>query len=342
MVLRRCAAAAFGLLVLAPGLAACGDDAGVEVGDVVAARDDAQFSDGSPSSVVLPRGRLEISLGEPTDDLSADDTRQLEAITAPAGSTFVPLTWQYDAATFNDYADFLTTESTPAITLVADGASYRLPAPRETGEGSASFYVLVSGSAKEPSLAVDFDGVKQTVDLTTGERDAGLAEPLYDLKPPKDKARACTKDATFAEKVVVADFACSVRRVVRLPYAGSAWAEPDHTWLGVTIRTSLGRYAVSSDARSGAVYYPLEVKPTFTLGKIKSAAVIEDTASRSCPDLTQGGCTTVYNVVFDLAEGASTRLDATFTYDMTQTTIYGGADAAEEITADIEVRTKVR
>lgn len=342
MVLRRCAAAAFGLLVLAPGLSACGDDAGVEVGDVVAARNDDQFSGGAASSVILPRGKLEVSFGKPTATLSADDTRQLEEIEAPEGSTFVPLTWQYDAATFNDYADFLTTESTPAITLVADGASYRLPAPRETGEGSASFYVLVSGSAKDPSLAVDFEGVKQTVNLTTGERDTGAAEPLYDLKPPKDKARSCTKDATFAEKVVVADFACSVRRVVRLPYAGGAWAEPDHQWLGVTIRTSLGRYAVSSDARSGAVYYPTEVKPTFTLGEVKSAAVIEDTTSRSCPDLTQGGCTTVYNVVFDLADGASTQLSAAFSYDFTQTSIYGGADAPEEITAAIKVSTKVR
>lgn len=347
MRLRRCAAAAFGLLVLAPALVACGDDSdGIEVGDVVPARNDDQFSDGIASSVILPRGKLEITLGEATKTLSANETRQLEAITAPDGSTFVPLTWQYDAATFGDYADYLSTADTPAIDLVADGASYRLPAPAESGEGSTSFYVLVSGSAKDPSLAVDFDGVKQTVDLTTGDRDTGDAAALYKLKRPKSNPRSCTEGVRYGNKEVVVapnQFACSVRQVARLPYAGSAWAEPGHTWLAVTIRTSLRRVdVVAPDLKSGAIYYADAVTPEFELGDVKAAEVIEDRVDRACPDVRQGGCTTVYHVIFDLPEGGSTRITAELAYELTLNSVYGGADAEEILKLPVTVRAKTR
>ncbi|NHA01476.1 hypothetical protein G5V59_21220 [Nocardioides sp. W3-2-3] len=68
MLLRRSAAACFGLLVLLPALAACGgDDGGIKVGDLVDARADDQFIEGgTASTVALPIGRLEISAGKPT------------------------------------------------------------------------------------------------------------------------------------------------------------------------------------------------------------------------------------------------------------------------------------
>lgn len=347
MRLRRCAAAAFGLLVLAPALVACGDDSGgLEVGDVVPARNDDQFSDGVPSSVVLPRGKLEVTVGEPAKTLSANDTRELEAMTAPDGSTFVPITWQYDAATFGDYADYLSTPDTPAIDLVADGASYRLPAPLESGEGSTSFYVLVSGSAKEPSLSVDFDGVTQTVDLMTGDRDTGDAAALYKLKRPKSKPRSCTEKVAYGNKEVVVaptQFACSIRRVARLPYAGSAWAEPGHTWLAVTIRTSLRRVdVIAPDRKSGAIYYADAVTPEFELGKAKAVEVIEDRTDRACPDVRQGGCTTVFHVIFDLPKGGSTRLVAELAYELTLNSVVGGADAEDLLRLPVTVRTTVR
>ncbi|KRA38621.1 MULTISPECIES: hypothetical protein [unclassified Nocardioides] len=343
MLLRRCAATAFGLLVLAPGLAACGGGTDLEVGDVVPARDDAQFVDGTASSVTLPVGRLEVTLGKSTTQLAASDNRQLEEIAAPDGSTFVPLTWQYDAATFGEYADYITNDDGPTIDLVSDGASYRLPAPREMGEGSTSFYVLVSGSGKEPSLAVDFDGVTQTLDLNTGERDTGAAAPLYDLEAPKDKRRPCQADVEFTTKRVAKDFTCSVRRVARLPYAGDAWAEPGHTWLVITIRTSIRRFdQVAKDFRSGAVYFASDVESTFRLGDVEASAVIEDQDERVCPDVRQGGCTTVNHVVFDLADKASTRLTVEQNYELTLNSVYGGADARETLELPLTTTTTVR
>ena len=101
---RLAALAAASVLVLA----ACGgDDDALTPGDVVPAREDAQFAEGKASFVALPIGRLEVHLGEPVTRLDGDDTRELQAVKAPEGSTFVPITWQYDAATFMDHADYL-------------------------------------------------------------------------------------------------------------------------------------------------------------------------------------------------------------------------------------------
>ncbi|NHA01475.1 hypothetical protein G5V59_21215 [Nocardioides sp. W3-2-3] len=83
------------------------------------------------------------------------------------------------------------------IDLVADKASYRLPAPEATGEGAESFYTLVSGDGEDAALSVDFDGVKQTVVLATGKRTEGKAAPLYRLKPRKDRTASCTTDSKF-------------------------------------------------------------------------------------------------------------------------------------------------
>lgn len=338
MLLRRSAAACFGLLVLLPALAACGgDDGGIKVGDLVDARADDQFVEGgTASTVALPIGRLEISAGKPTTKLAADDTRQLQAVEAPAGSTFIPITWQYDAGTFGDFTDYLDTQANPVIDLVADKASYRLPAPEASGEGAESFYALVSGDGEDASLSVDFDGVKQTVVLATGKRTEDKAAPLYKLKPRKNRTSSCTTDSRFKLSIThsrLPDYSCNITPTATIPYAGGKWAEDGKTWLVVTLSTTLRRYdLLSDDLKSGAIYVATSIDSTFTLGKAKPAKVIEDKALTSCPDPAQGGCVKVYHLIFGVPEKSRGTLRMDQTYELALSSVWGGGSGRDSLT----------
>ena len=347
MRLRRTAAATLGLLALVPALAACGDDgAAIAVGDVVEARQDDQFvGTGTESIVALPIGRLEISAGKPTTQLTADDTHQLEAIEAPAGSAFVPITWQYDAGTFGDYADYADTDANPTIDLVADKASYRIPAPETSGRGAESFYVLVSGDGEDASLAVDFDGVTQTVVLGTGERDEGRAAPLYDLRAPSRQTTSCTAATKFTCEGVgrLPDYECKVGKPFRLPYAGGAWAEDGGTWYVVTLKTTLRRFnQASADLKSGGVYVAAGVDSSFKLGKLKPTKVIVDKTETVCPDGHLGGCSIQYLLVFGAGKKAPGTLRLAQTYDMALAQVFGEGDPAEELQITSKASIKLR
>lgn len=347
MRLRHGAAVVLGLVTLIPALTACEGDVGIAVGDRIPARADDQFAASSAqSSVKLPLGRLEFSLGEATRSLSASDTRQREPLEAPAGTVFLPITWQYDASTFGEYAAYLDTKESPVIDLVSDGAKYRLPAPETTGEGSTSFYVLVAGTGKAPKFEVGFDGVTQEVDLVTGERVAGDAQPLYDLERPDGKARSCRAGADFELPLLrPSEFTCSISPALRLPYAGSAWAAQGHEWLVLTVRTSMRRYdQVADDARSGTVYVASTVASTFLLGTLKPAEVIEDAKASSCPDTTRGGCNKVYHLIFDVSGKTKNDLTIEQDYGMDLYSVWGSGKVTENdnVTFPVTVRTRVR
>ena len=276
-----------------------------------------------------------ISAGKPATKLAANDTRQLEPIEAPAGSAFVPITWQYDAGTFGDYSDYAETDATtPTIDLVADKASYRVPAPETTGDGADSFYVLVAGDGEDASLSVEYDGVTQTVDLTTGERDEGRAAPLYDLKPRRDRTLSCTKDSKFKTEgqAQLPDYACEMTQTARIPYAGGAWAPEGGSWLVFTLTTTLRRYeTIADDFRSGATYVAAAVRSTFTLGKLKPTKVIEDNDQSACPDPLRGGCVKAYHVIFEIDGKAPSPLRVDQTYDLTLNRVWGGADGRNSL-----------
>ncbi|HWJ09245.1 MAG TPA: hypothetical protein VNS46_07695 [Nocardioides sp.] len=347
MRLRRSAAAVLGLLVVLPALAACGGGGSdVKVGDIVDARSDDQFIEGGKaSSIALPIGRLEISAGKPTTELTADDTAQLEAVDAPDGSTFVPITWQYDAGTFGDYDDYLESDATPVVDLVADRASYRIPAPEPTGSGADSFYVLVEGDGEDASLSVDFDGVSQSVDLATGKRDAGAAAGLYDLKPRRERTSSCTADSEFDIEIPsrLSDYACSVTRTARLPYAGGQWAEKGESWLAVSVRTTLRRYdQIAADRRSGTVYLASSVDSTFRIGKTKPTEVIEDRTLTACPDQVRGGCVTVYHLIFEAEKDTPSKLRMDQTYQLALSGVWGGAEGKDTVELTNEANIKLR
>lgn len=346
MLPRRRSATALGLLLLAPTLAACGDDpAAVAAGDVVPARHEAGIAaSGAETTIALPIGDLLVTVGKPVREISADDTRQLERLTASDGEVFVPVSWQYDTTSLGTYARYLETTSTPVVDLVVDGASYRIPPPETATEGPESFFVTVSGNGDDPELKVDFDGVTQTADLSSGEVDAGAAAPLYDLEAAPAEPLPCGGTARPSRAVTVSElaFTCTMTPPVLLPYAGDAWAEDGRTWLALTVETAFGRWdEAAADLSAGAIYYPGTVDGAFTLGGSKAVQVIRDAGRGTCPDIANQNCSAVFHVLFDVGEDAPRNLVIKQRYELGRTSTWGTIDAPEQLELTVTDRTRL-
>ncbi|MCL2542182.1 MAG: hypothetical protein FWE71_06960 [Nocardioidaceae bacterium] len=304
MRLRRAAfAAAFACLL--PTLAACGGGGTTSsAGDVVPARQTKQFIHAKTSSVALPIGTLDVHAGKPVDDVPASDTHDLTALKAPAGMTYLPITWRYDDSTTKTYLQYTGTSALPTVDLRAGKGSYRLTTP-DPAEGTESFYVLVDKSSSHPRLAVGFDGVTQQVDLTTGKRDAGRAKGLYALSHKRLRASKCTGTVDWSE-IARASQTCRLTGPVLLPYAGGKWAKPGHEWLVMSMRTALTSYTqAGATPGSAGIYTAQAVKAAYRMGNHRPTALIpSNDASGTCPDQDTGTCNTDTALIFDVRDKA--------------------------------------
>jgi hypothetical protein len=288
------------LACVAPALAACGSHGTTaHVGDVVPARQDRQFASARRSSVALPIGRLEIHTGTPVTQLNADDTRELATQTAPAGMTYLPITWQYDGRTPAAYLTFVGTTALPTVDLAIGEKSFRLPSP-DPSQGAESFYVLVPRSDDDPSAAVHFDGVTQSADLATGKVHAGRARGLYRLSFRHPRTFDCRATPHW-KKVAVSKGTCQVTDPILLPYAGGRWAKPGHEWLVVSVQTTFSTYTqAGATMAQGGIYYPVGLTTTYRLGRRKPVQVLESNDDSSvCPVPQSGACNSSASLIFD-------------------------------------------
>ncbi len=245
---RRHLLSAAGLLVAAT-LSGCGDSGAASgAGDVVVGHlsDEVQ---GDETFVLLPSGRIDLTVGKPTSDaVSADQADDGEEHAPPSGGSFVPVSWSHDPfAESGSPAALIAGRPLPAdVSLVVDGKAVDLGSPYEvvgdqgvTDTGVGTMYVAVDEAPDEIeslTVSVDYDGLTQTVDPATGERDAGAAAPLYDGSSASVEAD-CPSDG-WSPTRVDPDVACHVGPAQRAPYLpGSGWADDGRTWLvvGVTV-----------------------------------------------------------------------------------------------------------
>ena len=325
MRLRRAAVLA-ALACVLPTLAACGaSGTQVHAGDVVPAREAQQFANGKLSTLATPIGRLRIHTGPAVTQLSSDDTHELTSQTAPAGLTYLPVTWSYDKATTHVYSRYVATTALPTVDVRTGTGSYRLPSP-DPAQGPESFYVLVDASSDHPQLALTFDGVTQTVDLVTGKRHAGRASGLYKLPYRTAKPTDCPTPPTWVQNAN-SNSTCTISGPLVLPYAGGAWAKPGHEWLVLNLKTRLATYVQAGTAPgSGGIYYPQAVKGTYKLGTHKPVMVIGSSGSSDdCPLPRTGACNTDTALVFDSSATAST-LTAALSYRFKLGNGFGGYD----------------
>lgn len=322
----RLAAAAAALACLAPTLAACGGGGDTaNVGDVVPAHAADQFSDAQQSSIALPIGQLQIHAGDPVVQVHADDTRELTAQTAPAGMAYLPIGWDFGARTPAAYSPYIGTTDLPTVDLRIGGDHFRLPTP-DPSQSPESFYVLVPKREGHPRAAVHFDGVTQSVDLATGKVRAGRAEGLYDLSYKRPQPAKCGVTPQW-EKVVIAKSTCEVTAPILLPYAGGKWAKPGHSWLVVSVRTTLSSMTQAGDrVISGGTYYPVGLTTDYRLGRRRPSEVLRAKSFWAvCPVPRTGGCNSSASIIFDKV-GPAHVLTVRQTYRLQLGTGWGGFD----------------
>ena len=333
------------LLVLTPLLAACNDDEDLpKAGDIIRARLDNQFKKGQESEVALPTGKLLIHSGEPVKTASSDDTRTRTAVDAPSGAVMVPITWQYDPWTSGKLDGIFATDDTPIVDMVSDGEHYRLTPPERDTDGAESFYVVVDGDGSDRSLEITIDGVAQTVDLRTGDRDEGDAAGLYDITDAKLDKQRCDEGRWFTTKDADADFSCEIHGPVLTPYAAGKWAPSGTTWLTMTVTTSIRAYGVSGGLGAGARYLAGSVKGRPTIDGEKPEKVLStDDELDVCPLVAQQRCGWSKQVVFavpadDPEQGP---LDLEMSYHLTLLTAYGNdfdPPKHQDVTADEKLK----
>lgn len=238
-------AAALVLLLSLGSLAACGDDAeapGQELGELIQARTTVDVKGKPRADVVLPTGVLQVRAGDPVRSVDAGDTRDLEAVTAPAGSVLVPLSWSYRSKPLSDLAVLFGEDQSVSVEIVSGGSRYTIapPAADAGGRNNDAFYVTVEGDAKKLSLAVDYAGVSQTVDLTTGKVKPGRARGLYALRDYRTKESTCpsTKWIDLGEQWTQT-FGCVTNRPLISPFVDGRWAPPGRTFLVIGLTSNL-------------------------------------------------------------------------------------------------------
>ena len=112
-------------------------------------------------------------------------------------------------------------------------------------------------------FAVTYDGLTQTLDPTTGEREAGAAAALYD-EQVTTRSSACPADG-FDAGAVSADLACQVGPPQRTPYLpGPGWAADGATWLVVGAAISIDSVEVR-----GTSYDVASLEPQVTLNGLE-------------------------------------------------------------------------
>ncbi|WGY03194.1 hypothetical protein QI633_05410 [Nocardioides sp. QY071] len=186
---RTAAAVVAGAALVLSGCTGAADDAAI--GDVVQGR--TGDLSGVEHVVQLPSGRVRITLGKPTDAVSAEDAADGQEHAAPDGGDWVAVDWHFEpGAGLSPFTRSVMAEDDgprTTLTLSADDETYRLgdvasttKTPADTRTSGIVHVALPSGA--DPVLTVDFDGVTARVDTGSGEVTGELADALADPAEP--------------------------------------------------------------------------------------------------------------------------------------------------------------
>jgi hypothetical protein len=237
---------------------------------------------GLESTIVLPRSEVDVRVGEPVasvphSDLSGDHEDEREdddgdhqpppdLLAAPEGGRLVPVTWRVRAqGGFGAESDRAPT----TLRLVAGDERVELWADTLTDvDDVGDSYTLRSAVVAVPgepdltdlAIEVDFDGLVQTLDVATGEIDAGVAQSLYD---PRRFATGCDDvrdDCDFAaaspdQPLRPATFGLTATAVSLYPYDGElGWADEGTLWAATRVQVFGGVAFDAAGRRYSAPY----------------------------------------------------------------------------------------
>ncbi len=283
---RRGAGAAL-VVALAVSVAACGSDSlrarparTARAGQVVDASATAAPV-GRTSHLMLPSGRIDLTLGAPRHQAAAEDVRGAAPLRAPVGAALVGVSWVLQRAAYPDTPNRQLTEpssifGTPQavrLWLVADGRSQEIPGvgdltTTEDRPGNAVWLAVPEG-VQRWQFRLDYDGVVQTVDARTGKVEAGRAAPLYRALPLESRGSCDVRPDDLN--------GCLTEQAVGYPYvSGAGWAPPGRTWLLLQV-TLYDDFGLARHVTVNGVH------PRGDIGSIPEAFtpfLVADTASR--------------------------------------------------------------
>ena len=211
---------------------------GAEPGDIVVARDADQVT-GTEAEVRVPVGEITFTVGEPLSEVDEEQTSDLQGRRAPDDGSFVPLAWQIDDTALPGYALVMATQPEPiTLDLVTGGETIRV-SPNLAGE-RGPVYVAVPGDGVKVALDVGYDGVTQSVDPVTGEREEDRAAPLYELPETFGPAPDCPERGWLDDPQIDYRVTCTVGDHVVLPYLPElGWAAEARSWVIVATEVYL-------------------------------------------------------------------------------------------------------
>jgi hypothetical protein len=290
--------------------------------------------------VMLPTGRLAVTVGEPTRELPRDATatgsvsrRDVEKV--GDFGRYLGVGWALTRPRNDDrFAWDEKVQRQVEVVLVADGTRHDLRAgesDRSHGRfvTTKTVYLALPGEPRDLSIEVTYDGLTQKLDPRTGERETGVAQPLYGPAGAwtASPASVCASRFPGADGSGIPLAApgfefqekedslvrCVLAPPVPSPYVpGAGWARPGRTWLSVLLVT---RPPVGTPV----VYWPdVETEPNALYAlKLQISSV---TLGGAAPDTTRRyflqdeaqlrrSDTTGAYLVFDVAPSTAQRLE---------------------------------
>ncbi|MEJ7833497.1 MAG: hypothetical protein WKF79_11315 [Nocardioides sp.] len=301
-------------------------------GDLTAVREPVT---GAESSILLPTGRIDLTVGDPVASVPADQTQKLTAIEAPDGGSLVPVGWSYDRSAAPWGQDLAAPSLEPEVSLRIDSRSYALGSPYTvTADGAVAtspddgYFVAVEGSPSpdEITLEVEYDGVAQVVDAASGERDPGLAADLYDLPLQRPGGVRCPNSG-WQEKSPALDVRldCTISSVGRSPYYPEAgWAPEGREWVVVEVPEVRLLRAVATDPSGSTSYRVLSITDVTTLGPARPVSpLVQQPQPR---EYVVGG-----TLVFAVARDATDRLRLSLDVELEAADVSGASSAPDSV-----------
>jgi hypothetical protein len=307
-------------LLTAVAAGGCGDDRADDAAVVPAA--ESLSIRGDEVEVMLPSGQFVFTVTEPRDELSGSDASDGESREAPDGQQYVGLAWDWEGMAGRAFS-LLNHDVPPevaSVSVLAGGDEVEVfQLDTQDGRPAGRAWVLVPDDA-DLTLEVTYDGHTQSVDLASGEVDAGVAKGFYDL---------ATYDVDCPDQGPGAGrgglqyrIDCTVGEVVAAPYvADLGWADEGETWLLVQVELQLGEARFTAGTEQ-ARYRVAREDGAVTVGNGDAVELWQ------AEGLSDGfGATYAVPVPVD----GPWQLDITRSYDLTRDGTAPGAPATEHI-----------
>ncbi|HWM72804.1 MAG TPA: hypothetical protein VNQ53_03635, partial [Nocardioides sp.] len=169
------------VLLVAATLGGCGDSS--EKHEALLPAPQGLTLQGNEFEVVLPSGLFRFTATDTRDEVTEGEAADGKPHEAPDGQQYLGLQWDWEGMTGPVFS-VLNRDQPPLAATVSVVASEQEVSVFELDTQAASpgdrAWVLVPDEA-DARLQVTYDGHTQTVDLASGEVDAGVAEGFYGI-----------------------------------------------------------------------------------------------------------------------------------------------------------------